>query len=291
MRLGSLAALPTALALCSCGGLQGTAPSTAHTEPASAPTATTSPELEEPASDVIFLTLPDGARVELRVPADIDVSSKDIRPYSWARLSSGGREIARDFVIERVGSERATALLAAPRLDTYEREDGSLVPFVDGPATGMESLDFLVFRFGTWVVAVYDYPADSEFAGARMTDEERALWAKLFDGHETGDGWLVLEASPPLRLALADWGGPPVSITLEGEDAAVELLGHGWCPPPGGDDVDPADGYVFWCPQGTGRRFGISATGSATVLERLTAGLDLRICSHTATPDTRQCKS
>ena len=78
---------------------------------------------------------------------------------------------------------------------------------------------------------------------------------------------------------------------FEGEDAAVELLGHGWCPPPGGDDVDPADGYVVWCPPGTGRRFGISATGSATVLKRLTAGLDLRICSHTATPDTRQCKS
>ena len=172
MRLGSLAALPTALVLCSCGGLQGTAPSTAYTESAGTPTATTSPELEEPASDVISLTLPDGR--------------------------------------------------------------GSSFAF---PPTSM------------------------------------------------------CPRTPPLRLALADWGGPPVSITLEGEDAAVELLGHGWCPPPGGDDVDPADGYVFWCPQGTGRRFGISATGSATVLERLTAGLDLRICSHTATRDTRQCKS
>jgi hypothetical protein len=123
-----------------------------------------------------------------------------------------------------------------------------------------------------------------------MTEEERALWAKLFDGHETGDGWLVLEASPPLRLARADWGGPPVSITLEGEDAAVEL-GHGWCPPPGGDDVDPADGYVFWCPPGSGRRFGVSATGSATVLERLTAELDVQTCSHAATSDMRQCGS
>ena len=264
------AAAGAALLLVACGGAE-------HQGHAHSVTSPPSQASSESPDDAILLTFPDGTRVELRVPPGLDVSAKDSRPYSWGRLRmSEEREIQRDFVIERVGSERAAALLGAPRLHTYARQDGGAVPFVDGPATGTESLHFLVYRFGSWIVAVYDYPADGEFASAGMTDRERELWARHLHGHETEDGWLVLEASPPLELAQADWEGPPVSIMLEGADASLEL-GHGWCPLLGKEDVDPADGYVFWCPEGSERRFGVAATGSAPVLHRLVAELELRL--------------
>jgi hypothetical protein len=229
---------------------------------------------EETAGAAIPLTFPDGLRVELRLPDGVDVTTKGMRPYSWARLAMGEREIQRDFVIERLDSERAKSLLEAPRLTTYEGSDGTAVPLVNGREAGVETLDYLLFRFGSWVVAVYDYPEESEFAGSRMTERERALWARHLRGRETDDGWLVLEASPPLELAGPGWGGPPVSILLEGEDASFEL-GRGWCPPAGQDDRDTSDGYVHWCPGGIARAVGAAATGKRPVLEQLVAGLEI----------------
>ena len=194
--------------------------------------------------------------------------------------SSGwARDLAR-FVIERGSSERATACSPHPGWTRRSARTGSRCRSSTVPLRNGEP-GFPRLGYGSWVVAVYDYPADGEFADARMTEEERALWGEaLPPGHETGDGWLVLEASPaaPAR-ARPTGGGPPVSITLEGETPPSKL-GLGWCPPPGGDNVDPADGYVFWCPAGQWApiRRPRPRGASATVLERLTAGLDVQTC-------------
>ena len=49
-----------------------------------------------------------------------------------------------------------------------------------------------------------------------MSEEDRALWATDFHGQDAKDGFLLLEAEPPLRLARAgEHAGPDLGSGLE----------------------------------------------------------------------------
>jgi hypothetical protein len=49
-----------------------------------------------------------------------------------------------------------------------------------------DDTDYLAFQFGHWTVLVYDY----QQAGARMSEEQRSLWATHLHGREVEGGWL-----------------------------------------------------------------------------------------------------
>jgi len=53
--------------------------------------------------------------------------------------------------------------------------------------------DYLAFQFGHWTVLVYDY----QEAGARMSEEQRSLWATHLHGREIAGGWFILEPIHP----------------------------------------------------------------------------------------------
>jgi hypothetical protein len=52
----------------------------------------------------------------------------------------------------------------------------------------------LVFRFGDWFVGV-------RTCDDQLSSEEKAQWARLLVGRQTEDGFLILDADPPLTIA------------------------------------------------------------------------------------------
>lgn len=196
---------------------------------------------------VLALTFPDGTTAELVYPPDLDLAKLGVFPYSSGRLRGkspiAGRSdvVGRDFWIRLGDVEELLELWnngRRPKLLTqYEGVGGSTVGFWHLGAGGTDTRK-LGFQFGRWAVLVYDYIG----AGA-MTDAERASWAASFEGRETDDGFLVLEASGPLRLARAgEHAGP--ELTFSAADPQRELtLYPGRCRP----HRDWSGGFADWC--------------------------------------------
>jgi hypothetical protein len=206
---------------------------------------------------VLPITFPDGTSAELVYPPEFDVASLGVLPYGSGTLHgkspTRGRSdfVARDFwirygdlehILTRRNDSRPPKLLA--------QYDGS------GQSVGLWDLrsDKLVqhhlgFQFGRWVVLVYDYPG-----GGAMTDDERAAWAASFSGRETADGFLLLEASSPLRLARAgDHAGPGLSFWEDEPERGFSLY-PGKCSPHRDQDqrvhgklVEWGAGHADWC--------------------------------------------
>jgi hypothetical protein len=155
---------------------------------------------------VMPLTFPDGTRVTLTYPPELAIAELGLRPYGSATL---GR-IGRDFVI------------------LY---DSSGEPHVPNP---------LLFEFGRWTVEVYDYPSYP----AAMTNAERRRFADSLHGRETTDGFLILEATPPLRLAKAgESHGPSLEFGMSRRSPWLQLF-LVRCGPRAESD-DP--GFSSWC--------------------------------------------
>lgn len=143
---------------------------------------------------VMPVTFPDGSMAEVVYSRELDLASRGVRPYTWALLETSYGSLGRDF---RIDPGRLEDVWRGDPIRDYEGADGVSVPFMRD--VGGDGMDYLAFGFGSWTVSVYDYPV----GGARMTEEERSIWARSLTGHETEDGFLLLQARPPLRLARA----------------------------------------------------------------------------------------
>jgi hypothetical protein len=215
------------------------------------------PDTRREGDDVVVpLTFPDGTTAELVYPLNLDLAALGVFPYASGRLqgkspiAGRGDVVGRDFwirrgdveeLLERRNGGRRPELLAQ-----HEGADGATVGFWDLDADGTRKLGF---QFGRWAVLVYDY-----VGAAAMTDAERASWAASFSGRETADGFLVLEASGPLRLARAgEHAGP--QLTFSATDPRRELtLYPGPCRPHrdqqrvvAGKRVEWSGGFADWC--------------------------------------------
>jgi hypothetical protein len=207
------------LLVAACGGArQGEQPAStqvtaAPERPAAAPTEPPQPTTYAEGDRIVMpVTFTDGTTAEITYSAELGLAERE--PFvsaGWGRLDSPST-IGRDFVVYRVGEGWSTQFAHAEPIATYEGFAGATVPFHRGDAVGDREADYLVFRFGGWEVAVYDYAADGELAAARMTEDERATFARSLVGRTTADGFLVLDSRPPLRLAHSGDDGPSVGL-------------------------------------------------------------------------------
>jgi hypothetical protein len=212
---------------------------------ADSPASTAFPAVQSGARTVVHVTFTDGTTAELVFPSELAFDVSELRPYSWGELRLGSRSVQRDFVIFRAGNKTRAALESAPSIADYADAEGRRVSFIDGQIIGVPDLDYLVFRFDSWIVAVYDYGEGAE----RMTEEERAAWAESFGGHETADRFLVLQSQPPLLLAPIYDDGPPFGLGFSGRGGSVELWPRIDCDRFDALDTDGSDGFSTWCDQ------------------------------------------
>jgi hypothetical protein len=162
---------------------------------------------------VMPVTFPDGSTAEVVYPADLDLAGQGVHPKSSGYLQGKGTGYAIDFWIARGTVEEAIAALGGGELEA-EYPDGrggnvSLWNMTKRFEPNWQN--WLGFQLGSWAVMVHHAPPGA--GPAPMTEEERATWARTLRGDETADGFLVLEAEPPLELARpGDKDGPELGI-------------------------------------------------------------------------------
>jgi hypothetical protein len=147
------------------------------------------------------MTLLDGRRMELRYPRRLEFARLGLRvgtsvdwPVRRDPLRCCGRVIGAQF------TTIAKVYRGAKPIKVYSGARGRRVPYYRASDAGQTvALNYLVFQFGPWMVEVYDVQRPGDFED-RMTDTERARWARNFDGHVGRDGFLVLKARKPLQL-------------------------------------------------------------------------------------------
>jgi hypothetical protein len=232
---------------------------------------------------VMPVTFPDGTTAELAYPPELDLASEPVRPYS----SGYPPDAARDFWIFYGRVEDVLARLGgATLLGEYPDGRGGTVGFWDLRAE--RAVHYLAFQFGSWAVLVYDYAPGS--LQPPMTKGARQQWARSLRGHETGSGFLVLEALPPLQLARAgEHAGPELEFgTL---DPRLLLLFPGPCEPYRAgegafqeDELVEVEGIVMsrspefasWCDPGGLMRVHVYQAAGDDYIDRVARGLEIR---------------
>jgi hypothetical protein len=152
----------------------------------------------------------------------------------------------------------------AKPIKVYRGANGEAVPFFHGyqsvpPVTAQ--LDYLVFQFGPWLVQVYDVRHSGDFE-LRMTDAQRAMWARSLTGTTDSSGYLVLHAQAPLSVdngLESGFGADPGN--------RVELDPHLYCDQPESDTAHrrPSNSNgtfgLSWC---VNKELHVAASGSAS---------------------------
>ena len=218
------------------------------------------------------VTFPDGTSAELVYPPELHLSDMRVQPYS----SGYGPGFARDFLVfdkpldEVIGSYEDAQMLAE-----YEDGRGGTVGFWQLPPDGLH----LAFPFGSWTVLVYDYAEE----GAQMSDEDRALWATNFHGGDAEDGFLLLEAAPPLRLARAgEHAGPELGLWSRNGDARALSLFAGDCRPYGDEIVNglvvdrDSDDFAASCLPDAPMTVHVAQEAGDTFIDDVLRGLEVR---------------
>ena len=243
------------------------------------------------------ITFPDGTTAELRYPPELDLAHTSIQPYTSA---GGPPEVGRDFTAVYGQAEEV--------LTGWEEEGGRgkaelLTAYPDGRGGSVgfwrtSDSDYLAFQFGSWTVLVYDY----QEPGARMSDEQRSLWATHLRGQETSGGWLILEADPPLWLTRAgEHAGPQINFWYPGVVRGV-LLFAGECTPLRAgegfkeEDIEIVDGvsiartknvhgdwFAFWCDPKVPMQVHVYSGQDEALIDAVISGLEIR-SGPTATP-------
>ncbi len=191
--------------------------------------------------DVTFI---DGSTATIGWPADLNLMSLGVQAEPTAfRETPNGIE-ARSLAVYHATVDSLPPEFGHGEL-LSEYDDGT------GGTVGLWQFegwewDYLTFQFGDWVVLVYDY-----WNSARMSEEDRALWAESLHGEETPDGFLLLEADPPLGIGAAgDQSGlyAPV-LALRSRDGWLRLKVTECVPGELIGELSDGDGYAEWCDQ------------------------------------------
>jgi hypothetical protein len=162
---------------------------------------------------VLPVTFPDGTSAEVVYPAELKIAELGVGPKGgWGTLE--GKEFdgccARDFLFG-YGSGGPEALATDRANKTFTGADGRPVHLVPALPGGLS--DYLVFRVGQWRVGVW----------ASMADDRLATWAAHLRTQVGADGFPVLRADAPLRLADTGAGGPPFALDFGAPDGSRQL--------------------------------------------------------------------
>lgn len=242
---------------------------------------------EEGGRIVMPVTFPDGTTAELAYPPELDLAALHVQPYSSAYAPGVGRDF---LVYDRPFEDVVGAYEAAELLAEYDDGHGGTVGFWRLPPDGL----YLAFHFGSWTVLVYDYGEE----GAQMSDEDRALWSTNFHGRDAEDGFLLLEAEPPLTLAKAgEHAGPELEFWSRSDLLKGILLFPGKCTPYreaedgfdhiemiNGRAVDRSNDFAAWCIPEASMTVHVYQEPRETFIDQVLEGLEVRSVSVASSP-------
>ncbi|MBB5774497.1 hypothetical protein [Nonomuraea jabiensis] len=150
----------------------------------------------EEVMDVVF---PHGVRAEVRYPAELGLAAMGSRPFQGIWIDGQYRQLSAPYNGEfEVTAGGRPIRNYAPNVTLWPPRAGS----------GYYG-QVLLFAFGRWRLAMYD-------RGQGLRFEQRVAVARGLQGRETKDGYLVLSARAPVRLA-----GP--GETVQGQPLGPQL--------------------------------------------------------------------
>lgn len=135
---------------------------------------------------VMPITFVDGSAAEV-------LFTPDLRPGrlgTYGQIAGGLPRVDRSISF-RHGDD--AAFTGSGPLATYEGRGGTTVEEWEPPPDSFRCPN-LVLRFGDWFVGVRTCQDE-------LSQQEKAEWARSLVGRQTSDGFLVLEAIPPLVIA------------------------------------------------------------------------------------------
>ncbi|MDQ1462130.1 MAG: hypothetical protein QOI08_3614 [Actinomycetota bacterium] len=247
-------------------GTSSTGPATTSTRPGSAVDGRFVPPTSIKNGKVVLpVTFPDGETTTLRYPTAMRIAELGFAGGAGVSypVSSGALHCCGKVLSVRYTTAAHVYGNAQP-VRVYRGANGEAVDYfhasqaVDPPNATKQ--DYLAFQFGPWLVQVYDVQHDGDFE-QRMTDAQRATWARSLTGTLDANGYLVLHAQPPLSIdhgSESGFGAEPGN--------RVELDPHLYCDQPESDtaarrlDISGGTHGVSWC---EGKDLHVSASGSA----------------------------
>ena len=185
---------------------------------------------------VMPVTFADGTTADIVYPPELALEELSVYPDTSIDGPEGcGWSISGTRYDPSVGWIRGDAPLV-----THERQDGSVAALWKGQSSH-EPHDYLVYRFGSWSILV---PCQTASA------ENLAIWAERFDGYESPDGLLVLNAAHPLTLHPFNDRTSGPTIRLSDADLVIDIRHSEPCgslSKERGGDTGAGDGVVQWC--------------------------------------------
>ena len=220
----------------------------------------------------IAIRLPDGRGFALSYPRSLDLARFHMTAagqINWP-VTSGRYSCCSEAAAPYYGT--VASIFAGKPLAIYRGVRGTKVRYYSGAQVKLQNYyepgyDYLVFTFGPWVVPVLDIRHTSYYT-ARMTDGERATWARSFDAHLTKGGNLVFAPRAPLQVFRGD-----MDVVLNGNTNSLEIGGPQSC-----TDTQAAPQIIpagrAWCDPSAGVR--LSATGQSRFVDLASSGLAIR---------------
>ncbi|GAA0841286.1 hypothetical protein ACFQVD_39195 [Streptosporangium amethystogenes subsp. fukuiense] len=135
--------------------------------------------------EILNVVFPDGSAAEVGYPAELGLAGLGVRPAMTGRLD-GEAGTYRQLTVPQGGP--AGVAMGRPMIRKLAGQVTLWHPM--SPVEG----EVLLFAFDPWFVALRDLKDGMPF-------EQRMLWARNLRGRVTRDGYLVLDAQAPVRLA------------------------------------------------------------------------------------------
>ena len=205
------------------------------------------------------LRLPDGRGFALTYPTSLDLSQSTVTAggqIDWP-AQTGPLLCCGEYVAPHYGT--VSSVFSGKPIAVYEGLHGQAVPYYAGTQERFPflyaNMDYLAFQFGPWVVLVGDM-ARSSYGTARMTNAERATWARSFDAYITPGGYLVYRPHAPLTVSRG-----PIDIVLRHGGGLLEISGPVGCAAPLPSPTVNA-GITSWCDPRSQVR--VAATGAVS---------------------------
>jgi streptogramin lyase len=172
------------------------------------------PTYREGARIVMPVSFVDGTTAEVVFRGDLGADELG----TYGEIGGGLGEVDRSIYF-RYGT--GSQFTGSGPLAAYEGHAGSTVEEWTPPSDAFGGLldaecPILVFRFGDWFVGVRTCLDE-------LSSEEKAQWARLLVGRQTEDGFLVLDAEPPLTIDEAGEREGP-ALWLQGSDRGSPFI-------------------------------------------------------------------
>lgn len=172
------------------------------------------------------ITFTDGTTADLLYDPSLDLAAKGINLSDSGSLNNFVR-LGGQFEIDHGGASFAATESPTPPPSRFPAPQNSSVPLLPAVASTPSNGNFLDFVFGPWRVGVWEGTGTDQ-----MSPADDQTWAQSLTATVTASGFLVLSATPPVKLTPYGASDGPAIIIGDPYSTGIILTPVSCAPPP-----------------------------------------------------------